>query len=110
MAEIHEDDHSVDTTGEFQEPAGGWVEGPQLFDTELLVTSLCRFSGEPVGHGEICPAWLEHRHPDEPCVAYYVQAAAFREGRIDLSGFGNTLPEEVRLPSAGGEPTGGSHG
>lgn len=109
MAEIHEDDHSVDTTGEFSEPEGGWISAPQLVDTELLVTTLCRFTGRQVLHTELCPDRLAALHVDIDCRAFYVQAEALAEGRVDLAGFGPMLPEEVRLPFVGGEPSGTTH-
>lgn len=109
MAEIHEDDHSVDSTGEFQEPEGGWITAPLLVDTELLITTLCRFTGVPVGHDAVCAARLDRRHPDVDCRAFYVQVDALRAGQVDLSGFGGELPEEIRLPLIGNEPTGGQH-
>lgn len=110
MPEIHESDHAQDSTGNFEEPPGGWIDSRQLVDTELLVTVLCKFTGRPLTlWGGQCPDRLEHRHPDLWCRAFYVQAEAARDGRLDLAGFGDVLPEEVRVPLGGGEPTGRPH-
>jgi hypothetical protein len=103
-------DHSLDSTGQFDEPEGGWETAPRLFDTELLVTTLCRFTGFPREHSGRCLEREAGQHPDEECAALYVQAGALRDGRLDLAAFGEDIPEEVRVPFAGdAEPSGGPH-
>lgn len=103
-------DHGLDSTGEFDEPEGGWVTGPRLFDTELVVTTLCRFTGFPREHSRRCLERENGQHPDEECAALYVQVDAMQRGRLDLSAFGEVIPEEVRLPLSGdAEPSGSPH-
>lgn len=91
------------------EPEGGWVTAPTLIDTELLVTTLCRFSGEAVGHEQDCQYRLLRRHPDQECRALYFQGSALNEGLVSLEKF-DALPEEVRVPFGGGDSGGSDHG
>lgn len=100
-------EHSQDSMGAFDEPEGGWETAPTLIDTELVVTTLCRFVGLPVGHLQPCLFRTTRRHPDEECRALYIQADALRAG-LDLGGF-DEIPEEVRRPFVGDEPSGRPH-
>lgn len=103
-------DHSLDSNGEFGEPEGGWETAPRLFDTELLVTTLCRFTGIPRETSERCLEREAGQHPNEECAALYVQADALTSGRLNLAAFGDAIPDEVRVPFAGdAEPSGGPH-
>lgn len=100
-------DHSKNVIGN-DEPEDGWTTAPTLIDTELVVTTLCRFTGNPVKHDERCPDLAAGLHPDEQCRALYVQADALRAGGLDLDGF-DEIPEEVRRPFVGDEPSGREH-
>jgi hypothetical protein len=99
-----------DSGGEFDEPEEGWATAPRLFDTELHVTTLCRFTGFPRESSGRCLEREAGQHPNEECAALYVQADALTHGRLDLAAFGDHVPEEVRVPFAGdAEPSGGPH-
>lgn len=92
------------------EPTDGWVTSPLLTDTELLVTTLCRFSGSATSHRDACPGRVNSMHPDVECRTLFFQAEAFSRGLIDLEGFGASVPEQIRVPWRGGTPIGTSHG
>lgn len=85
------------------EPQDGWVSGPELTDTELLVTTLCRFSGNPASHGEPCPTRSARLHPDVECRTLFFQAEALGRGVTGLEDY-ESVPEQLRQPWSGGAP------
>lgn len=94
-------DHSFDQQG-VDEPVGGWVTGPELIDTEVLIVQLCRYAGIPLGD-QGCLHRMLKRHPDEECRTYFVSAKALREGQVDLAALDlESLPSEIRSNMMGG--------
>lgn len=94
-------DHSLDQQSA-DEPVGGWVTGPELIDTEVLIVQLCRYTGTAL-NDQGCLHRLLKRHPDEECRTYFVSAKALREGQVDLAALDlEALPSEVRSNTMGG--------
>lgn len=102
-------DHTDEPQGDHDEPEGGWVTAPVLYDTELVTTMLCRFTGFPAEASRRCLERENGQHPDVECRALYIQADALRAGQFDLSGF-DEIPEEVRRPFVGDDLSGRPHG
>lgn len=94
------EDHARDRQS-YDEPPGGWVTGPELINTEVLLIQLCRFTGSPLEDGG-CIHRALHRHPDEVCETYFVSAKALQEKWVDMETLDlSTLPVEVRSGSMG---------
>lgn len=89
------------------EPEGEWVTAQQLWDTELLVIVLCRFTGIPLSHDQACIEREAHQHPNVECRTMFFQASALA-GVMKLDAF-DPLPEQVRRPWTGGEQIGTTH-
>lgn len=72
-------DHGLEQIGQ-DEPEGGWVTGPELFDGEVTTVVLCRWTGRRMGLGGPCD--MAHRHPPGDCSALYIQADALTKGGL----------------------------
>lgn len=94
--------HADDTIG-VDEPEDGWVTSPQLYDTIITSTTLCRFTGVPVNLEGDCPA--RDRHADVDCRSLYMQAEAIAAGALDQALF-NDAQQVVRRHTAGDDVVG----
>lgn len=66
-------DHTKDQTFP-DEPAGGWQQGPQLHDAELVSIVCCKFTGALLtGTDHLCASRQLHGHQDVDCAAVYVR-------------------------------------
>lgn len=83
------------------EPEGGWVTAPPLYDSEITSLILCRFTGvSPLNDGT-CPARALRTHKDEDCLTLFISAEALRDGTVPLE-----MPAlETRVPASGTDAT-----
>lgn len=86
------------------EPDDGWQGGTQLYSSEILTISLCRYTGDRIlSLDEPCP--YTDRHPAGPCVALYHSAAALQRGEIDVMQYPADVPvREVRASNPSDDP------
>jgi hypothetical protein len=95
------ENHSLDHQPAHQEPPGGWVTGPDLIDTEVLLVQLCRYTAMPLRHSGCLMRHLG-RHPDEDCQTYFVSIKALHDGQVNLDQLDlDVLPTEVRANDMG---------
>lgn len=102
--EIMEEHSSTDT---FQdEPKDGWVTGQDLFDTEVITTTLCRYTGDQLGPNMECIYRRKRQHPDVNCVAFYHLADAIVDGRVALTAeVTDAIAQKVTADPGDAEPT-----
>lgn len=81
------------------EPEGGWVSAPPLFDTINVTITLCQFSGDQPVAGE-CVHRRAERHPDVDCLAVYILAQRVMDmGVRDLVSLLSDPPSNLTRPS-----------
>lgn len=95
-------DHGRELIGP-DEPEGGWVSSPQLFDGAIEMLIMCRYTATRLGLGEPCP--MAARHPAGLCASVYLQAEAITSGGVlDQERF-EEATEVIRRSRMGAEAT-----
>lgn len=99
MDEISEAEFADNHGGSYDEPEGGWQEGPTLWTQPLVTVTLCRYSGIifPSDSSE-CLERQNRQHPDEPCWEQFHSATAIINGLVVESPL---AVREVRYGPAG---------
>lgn len=97
------DDHSQEQLVH-DEPEGGWVTAPQLYDGVIETLILCRYTATRLGLGQPCP--MGARHPAGECASVYLQAEAISGGGLlDQQRF-DEATEVIRRSRMGDDLTG----
>lgn len=100
MDEISEAEYADSHGGSYDEPEGGWQEGPKLWTQPLITVTLCRYSGIvfPSDGSGICLERENRQHPAVPCWEQFHSAMAITNALVVESPL---AVREVRYGPAG---------